>query len=251
MAKEQISVLIADDNREFAMLLKANLAQFNCVVKKMVHDGSQVYAAIMNSKPDVIFLDINMPQKSGLDILTDMRKDGLPHYVVIISGESKATFAKKAEERGANNYIEKPYKLENLKRVIEDYKRQPKLKRMLSAIIADDEPLMREVLKNNLAELGCHVVAEAGDGEQVLQLLQKNVPDILFLDIQMPNMDGLELIEKIKQKNINVFIAVVSGHGSYDNVKIAIDHGVNAFVVKPYSQKKIAEVIAAFDKAHP
>ena len=65
-------------------------------------------------------------------------------------------------------------------------------------------------------------------------------------DIEMPDGNGLEVLKHIKDNNIPTFTVMVSAHGTFENVKIAMDAGADGFVVKPYSEKKIEQVIKKY-----
>jgi YesN/AraC family two-component response regulator len=119
----------------------------------------------------------------------------------------------------------------------------------ISTFIADDNELMRDMLTAHLNSMDCEVVVKAEDGQGILTAIADQVPDMLFLDIEMPNMNGLELLEKLQEKGVSTFIVMVSGHSNFANVKAAIEKGANAFVVKPYTLDKIEQVITEFRKS--
>jgi len=115
-----------------------------------------------------------------------------------------------------------------------------------TVLIADDSSEIRQLLRSSLMMCGCDVLDAVEDGEQALQQLDNLKPDIVFLDIDMPNKGGIELLEIIKSKNIEVFPVIISGYSTIDNLKAAMGSGAQGFVVKPYTQGKIQEVITKY-----
>jgi DNA-binding LytR/AlgR family response regulator len=102
----------------------------------------------------------------------------------------------------------------------------------LTAVIAEDEPLLREEIRLTLAELWPELTlcAEAADGVQAIEALEKYQPDVLFLDIQMPGKNGLEVARHASGKAHVVFIT------AYDAYAIqAFEEGALDYVLKPIS----------------
>jgi CheY-like chemotaxis protein len=115
--------------------------------------------------------------------------------------------------------------------------------RELNVIIADDDSTTRRVLRLLLREHGHHVVAEANDGEKAVELCDTHKPDIAFLDIDMPRMDGHQAAEKIRQNTPEVGMIMISNLPTLDNVQKALQAGASGFVVKPFNAIKVAEAI--------
>ncbi len=116
-----------------------------------------------------------------------------------------------------------------------------------TALIVDDMPDMRSLLRTTLLKLGLTSVAEAEDGAQALATYQQDTIDIVFLDINMPGVSGLELLVELKRIDPKVYVVMVSGESSISNVQAAIGFGAKGFVVKPYSVDKIEEALKRFD----
>ena len=115
-----------------------------------------------------------------------------------------------------------------------------------TVLIADDATDTLMVLQKTLEQCNCEVVATAENGEQAIELLEQHNPDLVFLDIEMPNKTGLEVLDVIKQRNISVCPIIVSGHSSKENLTSAIKRGAQGFIVKPHTQQKIDEIISSY-----
>ncbi len=100
-------------------------------------------------------------------------------------------------------------------------------------MIADDHSMIREGLKQLLELEGEYkVIEEAGDGIDCLEKLEYVVPDILLLDINMPKMNGLEVLQKMKEKLIQVKVLVLTVHNEVEYLLKAGDIGINGYLLK-------------------
>ncbi len=113
----------------------------------------------------------------------------------------------------------------------------------LTALIVDDEQTMRSLLAKLLHQCGCSVIGHADNGKDGYQQFTAREPDIVFLDINMPRQNGMELLEKIRAENSDVHICMVSADAFAENVKRAAELGVDGFVVKPVTLERIEKVI--------
>jgi len=99
-------------------------------------------------------------------------------------------------------------------------------------LIVDDEPGVRKVLRHILAGAG-YQVEEAADAFQGLDLLDRVVPDALLLDIKMPGMDGLGLIDNLRKRGLDVPVVVLTGHGDEFTARECLEAGAAAYLTKP------------------
>lgn len=112
----------------------------------------------------------------------------------------------------------------------------------LKVLIVDDEPLARSLLVNLLKDQSEYCVAgECGNGKDAVSAIKKLVPDIVFLDVQMPEMDGLAVLEKIGETNMPAVIFVTA----YDQYAIrAFDYHAVDYLLKPYSRERFMTALA-------
>jgi len=109
--------------------------------------------------------------------------------------------------------------------------------RQPTALLAEDETVLRDELRAHLAALWpeLRIVGEAGNGFEALQLLDRLVPEVVFLDIQMPGLTGLELARQIAGRCHVVFVTAYDAHAV-----AAFEQGALDYVLKPYSVERIA-----------
>jgi len=112
---------------------------------------------------------------------------------------------------------------------------------MYRIMIVDDEKLIRKGLRETIdwKSLGFSVEAEASNGNQALEILASNNIDVIIVDIRMPGMSGLELIEKVAKEHKDVYFVILTGYEDFTYAKKAIDFGVKRYLLKPVSDEEI------------
>ncbi|MGH7826547.1 MAG: sigma-54-dependent transcriptional regulator [Candidatus Binatia bacterium] len=101
-----------------------------------------------------------------------------------------------------------------------------------SVLIVDDDPASRRLLEVRLRPLECDV-AIAGNGEQALTAIRKDMPDLVLLDLEMPQMGGIEVLRRLRKEGIHVPIIVITAHGSIETAVEAMKEGAYDFITKP------------------
>jgi two-component system nitrogen regulation response regulator NtrX len=109
-------------------------------------------------------------------------------------------------------------------------------------LVIDDEAGIRDSMRRTLEYQGYQFVG-AATGQEGLALIERDPPDLVFLDIKMPGMDGLEVLDRIKAANPAVPVVMVSGHGTAQNAFEARDKGASGFIEKPFSEPVLLERI--------
>lgn len=94
-----------------------------------------------------------------------------------------------------------------------------------------------------LEELGHEVVATAKNGRQAIDAYMENRPDLVTMDITMPDMDGIEASKKILEQDPEALIIMVTSHGQEQMVMDAIEAGAKGYVLKPFNKEKLADHI--------
>ena len=118
-------------------------------------------------------------------------------------------------------------------------------------IIADDESLIRLDLREMLTHLGYDVIGEAGDGRSAMDLARRLRPDLLIMDIKMPDLDGISAAEELTRERIAP-VVLVTAYSDQGLVERAREAGVVGYVVKPFREAELMPVIelsrARFDE---
>ena len=112
----------------------------------------------------------------------------------------------------------------------------------LTALVVEDEKVANELLSSTFNNFFASVTSSF-NGEDALDTFKKQKPDIVFVDIIMPGMDGIELSRKIRDMNPNQIIIVISASNDIQKISESIEIGVNSFIQKPIDTKKIIELL--------
>jgi len=113
----------------------------------------------------------------------------------------------------------------------------------LRTVIADDDRITRSILSNILLEGGCDVAGQADNGADVVKLCLQIQPDVLFLDINMPKLNGFEALASIREGLPKVHVVMLSASSTLDNVRECMRLGVNSFIVKPFTPEKVLSAL--------
>lgn len=114
---------------------------------------------------------------------------------------------------------------------------------MAKVLIVDDAAFMRMMIKDILEKNGYEIVGEAANGAIAVDMYQKEKPDIVTMDITMPDVDGIEAVRRIKAIDPEAKIVMCSAMGQQSMVMDAIKAGARDFIVKPFQADRVLEAI--------
>ncbi|GBC97020.1 Chemotaxis protein CheY [bacterium HR16] len=110
-------------------------------------------------------------------------------------------------------------------------------------LITDDALFMRVTLKNILTQHGYEVAGEATNGREAVEMYKSLKPDLVTMDITMPEMDGISAVREIKKVDPNARIVMVTAMGQKNLVVEAIQAGAKDFIVKPFQPDRVIESV--------
>lgn len=113
----------------------------------------------------------------------------------------------------------------------------------LSVLICDDSILIRKKLKGTLEKCKCKEIFEAENGNVAVELVKENHIDLIFMDIVMPDKDGIEALKEIKEINPNAKVVMASSAGTKEHLKKALENGAYDFIQKPISLEAVTYLI--------
>ncbi len=119
---------------------------------------------------------------------------------------------------------------------------------MIKTLIVDDSDLIRLRLRGVLTKAGCEIVAESSDGKTAVEIYDKIRPDLVTLDISMPEQNGLETLKQIVSLGFDAKIIIVSAMDQKALIVQALRDGANAFIIKPFQAE---EIIGKIKKLFP
>ncbi len=115
---------------------------------------------------------------------------------------------------------------------------------MYKILVVDDAGFMRKMVQTHLNKAGYDTFIEGADGQQAVDLYRDQKPDLVIMDITMPNLDGIEALRQIKTDDPSAKIVMCSAMGQESMVMEAIKLGALDFIVKPFKQERIIETVS-------
>ena len=188
------TVLVIEDDPATRDLLKRFLSKDGFRVKT-VSEGEEGLRLARELQPDVITLDVMMSGLDGWAVLTELKADpalaDIPVVMLTFVDNKNLGYA-----LGASDYLTKPISRQRLLAVLEKYRRDPQPGPVL---VVEDDPDTRKILRRLLEKEGCQVVT-AENGRVALERLAESRPMLILLDLMMPEMDGFQFIDRVRQQ---------------------------------------------------
>jgi DNA-binding NarL/FixJ family response regulator len=114
--------------------------------------------------------------------------------------------------------------------------------RTITIILADDHDVVRAGIKRLLSiDKSLHVIDEASNGEDAVNLVKYHIPDIVLLDVNMPKMDGIKATEIIKESNLDTFVVILTAYDDSSHMEKALQAGADGYLIKDIGSKDLIE----------
>lgn len=229
------NILVVDDLRSIRLTLGGILEDkgHNVVTAE---DGYQAIEAVKKSHFDAIFMDIKMPGINGVQTFREVKKIDPKAAVIMMTAYSVEDLVKEALEEGAYAIAYKPFDIDRIIALIEEL-----LERTL-ILVVDDQFADRERLKGILEDKG-YRVATARDGAEAIEMVKSRHYDIIFLDVRLPGMDGVETFEQVKKIDPQATVIMMTGYTEEDLVKRALSEGAYTCIYKPFDMEKVIGLV--------
>ena len=199
---------------------------------------------LLRSVPDVLFLDLNMPNINGIELLKkfDSVLGGRrPPIVVSISTDTRPATIEALKERGAYALLPKPFDKSKVAMLLLRIVKMVQSRRVL---IVDDSATVRSVVRRIVKHSRLMVyVEEAASGADAIRLFRSGGFDLAFIDVEMPGIDGLEAAGEILYSSGDAHVVLMSGKDD-EAIRRAASHiGVDFFLKKPFYARDVDEVL--------
>ena len=237
----ETNILVVDDLRSMRLTLGGILEDegHNVVT---VENGYQAIEAVRKTHFDVIFMDIKMPGINGVQTFREVKKIDPRAAVIMMTAYSVEDLVKEALAEGAYTVVYKSFDISRIIAIIEELARQ-----RILILVVDDEFGDRETLRAILEDKG-YRVATARDGVEAIQMVKTRHYDIIFLDVRLPDMNGVETYEQVKEIDPRATVIMMTGYSEEELVKRAIGQGAYTCIYKPYDMEKVVTLVESIAK---
>ena len=238
-----IKILIVDDSKEFCMSM-ADILEAKGYGVESENSGEAAIAKVKEKSFDVILMDIKMPVMNGVEAFKHIKKISPKTAVIMITAYALEDLIKEALHEGAFGVLQKPIEIEKLIEQIELANGRDML-----ILITDDDPNIRETFKDVLEAKG-YKVSTASSGEEAIRISRERPSDILFMDMKLSAINGLETHLQIKQINPRVVTVIITGFYEevMDTLDKAMEKGVYTVLKKPLDMDKVLALIEEIRK---
>jgi DNA-binding NtrC family response regulator len=229
------NVLVVDDLRSIRLTLGGILEDegYNVV---MAENGYQAIEMAKQTPFDLIFMDIKMPGINGVQTFREIRKINPEAVVIMMTAYSVEDLVREALEEGAYAVVYKPFDIEKIVSIIESALQKTLI------LVVDDSFTDRETLKTILEERGYGVVT-ASSGAEALAMVKEKRFDIIFLDVRLPDIDGVEFFEQVKAIDPEVAVIMMTGYSEAELMQKVISHGAYTCIYKPFNVDKVVSLV--------
>ncbi|MCB1156846.1 MAG: response regulator [Leptospiraceae bacterium] len=242
---------IVDDSQIIRMMLHRILTMQKFVVAMEAGTGDETLNQLKFSdkKLDILFVDYHMPGMNGIELIKEAKKIRPELRIFMVTSEQDSDVVSQLMKLEIDGYILKPFKTDTiiprLEAVTKFLAYPPglnlKKNRSYRAGIVDDSASVRLLLKQILEYYRFDTIMSADNGQKALEMLDRleKLPEILFVDMEMPVMSGIELVEKLKVTYPSIHIIIITSHTEEEYVRKVIDLKVDGYIVKPLDKKNI------------
>jgi signal transduction histidine kinase/DNA-binding response OmpR family regulator len=233
---EEGLVLVVDDDAELTRRVSADLMQEGLAV--LTAASAEEGAALAVARhPDVILLDIMLPDRSGLDLLASLKREQATRHIPVLV-VSVLKDAVKALTLGAAEHLVKPVEraalAASVKRVLAGHPdTEP------TVLVVDDDVDTAELVRDTLRLEGFRTVV-AHDGRQALEAMERRHPALVILDLMMPELSGFDVLEAIGRGGAPpVPVLILSGRGEDADVRRVLEMGARKYMSKPFDVREL------------
>ncbi|QEM11127.1 response regulator [Mucilaginibacter rubeus] len=224
-------VVIVEDDKNFANILQ-DYARDHGYKSVMVYEGTRAVEIVKETKPDAVILDIMLPGKDGWQILKELKNDEDTMHIPVHLMSAGDAAANRVRREGAINFMKKPINTETLDKLFADIMVQSGT-RFKQILLVEDHKAQSQALKDLMQSQGI-TVDQAFDGESAFRMLHENEYQCVILDLNLPDISGLDLLDKIKEVDRFVSLPVIINTAmELDKTSVnRLMHYANAMVVK-------------------
>lgn len=255
---EDLLVFLVEPSTTQGNIIKAQFAAIGVVKFEEMKTGAEALLRVRETQPDVLIAAMHLPDMTSLELVQALRADGLTEHLQFLLISSITAFADldPIRQAGATAILPKPFNARELKQALYstlDYLRPNALElanldvENLDVLIVDDSRMARKKIMHTLGNMGIEKFTEAGDGREAVALIDRHYYDLIVTDYNMPNMDGGQLVDYIRNnsRQSSVPILMVTTEGNRSKLQSVQRAGVSAICDKTFDPANVKATIEA------
>jgi CheY-like chemotaxis protein len=238
-------VLVVDDDAGTRELVSRNLRKSGFSTAE-ARNGQEALVRIRATRPSLLILDLVMPGLDGFEVLRSIRADRIAVPVIILTGKQLTPDEQKTLLEGMAKILHKD--ADAISQVIAEAKRlisakQKSDERSTRVLYVEDSAQNRDLVRRYLR--GVHDLVEAEDGEQALERVAQQRPDLILMDLSLPRLDGYETTRRLKAdpRYASVPVLALTAHAGKEDEQRARAAGCVEYLTKPISREELLEAI--------
>ncbi len=253
MQSAKLNVLLVDDEEEFVLAASKALSRrgFNLFTALSGDEGRSTFRAQII---DVAILDVRLPDADGHDLFYEFKSWRPETQFIILTGHGDLKKAFDMGSQGVFDYISKPCDLDVLAERIRAAVsgRNPDVESShlqdVHVLLVDDEPDFLASMERILKRRGLTVLS-AQNGQEALDTLACSEVHVVILDVKMPGMDGVEILERIKRQYPRVAVIMLTGHATVGTAVKCMQMGAFDHLFKPHAPEElVSKILVAAEK---
>jgi len=249
--RPSIRLLMVDDEQEFLQAVEPGLARRGFDVT-LAGDGIRALELLEQRSFDVVVLDVKMPGIDGVDTFREIKKraPGLP--VILLTGHGNIADAFETSREGVHEYLTKPCDVEKLAEVVRQAATRgrpreespPVPGEIVRILLVDDDLEFVRSITPALERRGIDVT-EAMDGAQALEKVGDRFFDVALVDVVMPGMDGITLMDRLKEADPFLEVVILTGNPQVGDARRGLREGAFDYLTKPQPIEALVKAIRA------
>ncbi len=256
MDLSELSILLIEPSTMQSKLIVSHLKQEGIFNIDSVVNGEQAFESILKYPPDLIISAMYLPDMSATELLTKIRRTENRQDInfMLISSETNFAALEPIRQAGVIAILPKPFDHADLGRALRttvDYISPEEMDLEnydiadLKVLIVDDSSTARNHIRRVLTSLGIRHIKPAKNGAEAAQILNTSDFDLIVTDLNMPEMDGQQLIEYVRNEMGNSYVPILMVTSEEDEARLGNvqQAGVSAIVDKPFEPQSIREIL--------
>lgn len=233
---KKANILIVDDEIDLLETL-GDIFESKGYNVTMVENGNKAIELLKKKYFDIILMDLKMPGISGVESFKEVKRLHPSSAVIMMTAGSVGEEIKEALGAGVEAIVDKPFNVKKLVSTIESILERPII------LVVDDTTEDRETLKDILAEKKYRAFV-AKDGYEAIDIVRRSDFDVILLDIRMPGIDGMEVLEVVKEIKPDIGVVMMTGYSSEGLTGESLKRGAYTCLYKPFlDMEKLLRVI--------